>query len=130
VQAPSCHCHFCCIWPRAALQAPSDTSRLAAGGWPTQDFSLRFYDEPGGYYYPAATWGQKGEPYTVTAIGCANVSIPDGYAGLTIVNQTCPGGNLLAYVTITTDGDVLHGKGALAFTETKNGLKNLSMLMP
>jgi hypothetical protein len=96
-------------------------------GWPTQDFSLLFYSEPGNYYYPAANWGGE---YTVTALGCATVSVPAGFQGLTLVNQSCPGGNLLAFVSITSNGDLLHGKGALTFTKTTNGLKNLSMLMP
>ena len=97
-------------------------------GWPTQDFSLLFYNEPGGFYFPAASYGGI---YTITALGCANVSVPVGFAGLSVVNQSCPGGNLLAYLNITSDGDTLAGHAALAFTQTTlPGLKNLSLLMP
>jgi len=103
------------------------TGPLRPCGWPTQDFSLMFYSEPGAYYYPAASWGGE---YTVTALGCATVSVPDGFGGITVVNQSCPKGNLLAFVSITSDGDTFKGKGALAFTKTDHGLKNLSMLLP
>ena len=38
---------------------------------------------------------------------------------------------LLAYVEISNDGDLVRGRGALAFTNTSGpGLTNLSMLLP
>jgi len=111
----------------------SQNTTVDARGWPTQDFSLLFYDEPGGYYYPAADLSGT---YTITALGCATVSIPAGFSGLTIANQSCPGGNLLAFLDISADGDLVHGHGALAFTGTTRGaglgagLTNVSLLLP
>ena len=111
----------------------SQNVTVDARGFPTQDFSLLFYNEPGGFYYPAADLSGT---YTITALGCGTVSIPAGFDGLTIVNQTCPGGNLLAFLDISTDGDLVHGHGALAFTGTTRGaglgagLSNLSLLLP
>ena len=105
----------------------SQNTTVDARGWPTQDFSLLFYDEPGGFYYPAADLSGT---YTITAVGCATVSVPPGFAGLTILNQSCAGGNLLAFLDVTADGDVLRGRGALAFTGTAGGLTNLSLLLP
>jgi hypothetical protein len=88
-----------------------------------------FYNEPGGFYYPSADWSGD---YTVTAIGCATVMSMD--AGVTVTKQSCPGGNLLATVEIAKDpaptGGPFTNRGALNFTKTTNGLKNLSMLMP
>ena len=105
----------------------SQNTTVDARGWPTQDFSLLWYNEPGGYYYPAADLSGV---YTITALGCATVSIPAGFGGLTVVNQTCSGGALLAYLAVSADGDALRGRGALAFTGTSGGLKNLSLLLP
>jgi hypothetical protein len=88
-----------------------------------------FYNEPGGFYYPSADWSGD---YTVTAIGCATVMSMD--VGVTVTKQSCPGGNLLATVEIAKDpaptGGPFTNRGALNFTKTTNGLKNLSMLMP
>ena len=111
----------------------SQNTSVDARGWPTQDFSLLFYNEPGGFYYPAADLSGT---YTITAVGCATVSIPTGFAGLALVNQSCPGGDLLAFLDISPDGDLVHGHGALAFTGTTRGpglgagLTNVSLLLP
>ena len=111
----------------------SQNTTLDARGWPTQDFSLLFYNEPGGFYYPAADFSGT---YTITALGCAAVSIPAGFGGLAVLNASCPGGNLLAYLEISADGDALRGRGALAFTGTSRGaglgagLTNVSLLLP
>jgi hypothetical protein len=111
----------------------SQNTTVDARGWPTQDFSLLFYNEPGGYYYPAADFSGT---YTITALGCAAVSIPAGFGGLAVLNQSCPGGNLLAFLSISADGDALRGRGALAFTGTSRGagagagLANVSLLLP
>lgn len=111
----------------------SQNVSVDARGWPTADFSLLFLNEPGGYYYPAADLSGT---YTITAIGCATVSVPAGYNGLTIVNQSCAGGSLLAFLDISGNGDAVAGRGALAFTGTSRGaglgggLTNLSLLLP
>jgi len=74
--------------------------------------------------------------YTITAIGCGTVSIPPGFDGLAVANQSCPGGNLLAFLEISADGELVHGRGALAFTGTTRGagrgagLTNVSLLLP
>lgn len=102
-------------------------------GWPTQDFSLLFYNEPGGFFYPAADLSGT---YTITALGCATVSIPPGFSGLTLANQSCPSGNLLAYLDISSNGDAVSGHGALVFASTTRGpglgagLTNVSLLLP
>lgn len=109
----------------------SQNTTVDARGWPTQDFSLQFINEE--YIWPAADLSGT---YTITALGCANVSILPVFGGLTIVNQSCPNGNLLAFLDISTNGTLVNGKGALTFTETSRGpglgagLTNLSLLLP
>lgn len=101
-------------------------------GWPTTDFALLSYNEPGGYTYPAADLSGV---YTITASGCATVSIPTDFLGLTVINSTCSSGSLVAYVEVSTDGALVAGKIAVLFTNTSrtgggSGLVNVSMLQP
>jgi len=109
----------------------SQNVTVDARGWPTQDFSLLFLDEE--YIFPAADLSGV---YTITALGCASVSVPLGFGGLSIVNQSCPSGNLLAFLEISSNGTLVNGKGALAFTGTSRGaglgagLRNVSLLLP
>jgi hypothetical protein len=104
-----------------------------SAGWPTTDFALLAYNEPGGYTYPVADLSGV---YTVTAAGCAAVSIPTGYPGATVLNASCSGGSLLAYIQVSSDGALVAGRLALLFTNTSRssggggGLVNVSMLQP
>jgi hypothetical protein len=107
----------------------SQNTTVDARGWPTQDFSLYWFAEE--YIYPAADMSGT---YTITALGCANVSTI--YDGTMIVNQTCTGGNLLAYMDVSTNGTLVNGHAALVFSSTTRGaglgagLTNVSLLLP
>jgi hypothetical protein len=136
--APANRQQFFADWTKSSLFGQptipgSQNTTVDGRGWPTQDFSLLFYNEPGGFYYPAADFSGV---YTITALGCATVGIPEGFGGLTIINQTCTNGNLLAYLEISPDGDLVRGHGAIAFTDTTRGpglgagLTNVSLLLP
>ncbi len=107
----------------------SQNTTVDARGWPTQDFSLYWFAEE--YIYPAADMSGT---YTITALGCANVSTI--FSGTTIVNQSCAGGNLLAYMDVSTNGTLVNGHAALVFSSTTRGaglgagLTNVSLLLP
>jgi hypothetical protein len=111
----------------------SQNTTVDALGWPTQDFSLLFYNEPGGYTYPAADLSGV---HALTARGCATVSVASAIGGMAILNQSCPGGDLLAYVQVSADGAAVGSRLALAFTATTRGagagagLTNVSLLLP
>ena len=98
------------------------------------DFSLLAYNEPGGFTFPAADLSGV---YTVTANGCATVTMPSGYPGASVINATCSGGaSLLAFIEVSADGALVNGRLALLFTNTTRavggggGLTNVSWLQP
>jgi hypothetical protein len=107
----------------------SQNTTVDARGWPTQDFSLYWFAEE--YTFPPADMSGT---YTITALGCATVSAL--FPGATIVNQTCAGGNLLAFMDVSSNGTLVNGHAALVFTGTTRGaglgagLTNVSLLMP
>jgi hypothetical protein len=100
-----------------------------ARGWPAQDFALYWFAEE--YIWPAADMSGT---YTITALGCATVSAL--FSGATVVNQSCAGGSLLAFMEVSANGTLVNGHAALAFTSTTRGaglgagLTNLSLLLP
>ena len=103
-----------------------------AAGWPTQDFALLVYNEPGGYTYPAADLSGV---YTVTAAGGCATSVTSVYPGATVLNSSCAGGDLLAFVEVSADGALVNGRIALAFAGTSRaagggGLAHVSFLQP
>ena len=99
-------------WPTAPS---SQNTSLDNNGWPSEDFSVLIYNEPGGYTYPYADLSGI---YTVTSVdGCASVS--SFYAGVTVLNSSCNSNSLLAYVEVSNDGELVDGHIALVFTNTK-----------
>ena len=118
-------------WPGAPTSQNVSTD---AAGWPTQDFDLLLYNEPGGFTYPAADLSGV---YTVTAgDGCAATVAPL-FPGATVLNSSCPGGKLLAYFEVSADGALVAGRMGLAFSGTTRsggggggGLAHLSVLQP
>ena len=64
------------------------------------------------------------------------MSVPTGYPGATVVNSTCSGDSLLAFVEVSADGALVNGRLALLFTNTTRagggggGLTNVSWLQP
>jgi hypothetical protein len=115
-------------WPTAPS---SQNTSLDNNGWPSEDFSVLIYNEPGGYTYPYADLSGI---YTVTSVdGCASVS--SFYAGVTVLNSSCNSNSLLAYVEVSNDGELVDGHIALVFTNTKRsngggGISHLSILQP
>jgi hypothetical protein len=123
-------------WPAPPFTVQNVTTDAA--GWPTQDFALLAYNEPGGFTYPAAALGGV---YTVTAgDGCAT-SVTAATPGTSVLNSSCsgPGGSLIAYVQVSADGALVGGRIALIFSGTTRtlgggggggGLARLSFLQP
>ena len=121
----------------------SQNIELDTKGWPAvADFTLLLYSESGG-----GTWYDYPKPdlsgiYTITAEGCATVSVPNdfGNPAASVLNQSCAGGALLAYLSIAPAGSGsigLGGKLALAFSHSTRandyegaGLEAISILQP
>ena len=115
-------------WPNAPS---SQNITLDSNGWPSQDFSVLIYNEPGGYTYPVADLSGI---YTITSRnGCG--SITSFYSGVTILNSSCNSGSQLAYIEVSNDGTLINGHIALVFTNTRRidgsgGISNFSILQP